>query len=423
MAIISLELLPQLTNERFYPLYSSTSRHLHLYGGAGSSKSHFAAQKMMVRCLLAEGKGNGFHHLFYCFRKTQPAARKSIWELFKKKREVWNLAGDEFEISESTMTFRIGNSRICCGGLDEPDKLKSAEGATGFWIEEAPEFTQEDLRQVNLRLRGEMPGTYKQILYTYNPVDINSHLYDKLYRDLPQDQGYTGPVGDDTFIHHSTYHDNRFIDAEYVKELEGLEKEDVGFHRIYCLGLWGALKHLIYRDYIVESWDSDKKFEDECFGIDFGFNNPSALVKISVADQEPWIREVIYESKLTNSDLIEEMKKRIAGADLSLPIYADNAEPARIQEIAEAGFCISPATEGKKCVKDRIDFCKSRRIHVHPDDVNIKREITTYKYKENRLGQVLDEPVKFADHAMNAFEYGFYEHFRCATTPGIFAVS
>lgn len=414
---ISLSKLPEVTNEKFYPLYNNQYRHLHCYGGAGSSKSHFAAQKLITRCVV--GEAHKFHHTFFALRKTQPAARKSIFELLQRKRVSMGIEAISV-VRESSMTIEIMGSRIICGGLDEPEKLKSMEGATGFWIEEATEFNEEDLRQVNLRLRGELLGTYKQILYTYNPIDINSHIYEKNFRDLPQDEGFTGELDSDTYLHHSTYHDNRFIDAEYVKVLEGLEQEDVGFHRIYTKGLWGALKHLIYQNYRLENWTGHKAFDDCCYGIDFGFNNPTALVQINIFDQEPYIRQVIYESGLTNSALIEKMNEVIP--DKSIPIYADNAEPARIEEISNAGYHILPATEGKKCVKDRIDFCKSRKIHIDDESDDIKREVTTYKWKEDRQGHVLDEPVKFADHAMNAFEYGYYEHCRGVATPGIFGL-
>jgi len=42
-------------------------------------------------------------------------------------------------------------------------------------------------------------------------------------------------------------------------------------------------------------------------------------------------------------------------------IYADSSEPARIEEISRAGFDIRPAD---KSVKDGIDFCKRRKVHV-----------------------------------------------------------
>ena len=54
-------------------------------------------------------------------------------------------------------------------GMDDPEKLKSIEGVTGVWMEEATEFTQEDFEQLDLRLRG-VTAYHKQITLTLNPI-------------------------------------------------------------------------------------------------------------------------------------------------------------------------------------------------------------------------------------------------------------
>ncbi|HUX61330.1 MAG TPA: hypothetical protein VMV32_08450 [Ignavibacteriaceae bacterium] len=46
----------------------------------------------------------------------------------------------------------------------------------------------------------------------------------------------------DTGILHSTYLDNKFIDENYRKLLEGLVEEDEYFYSVYTLGEWSALK-------------------------------------------------------------------------------------------------------------------------------------------------------------------------------------
>ncbi|HEY8541382.1 MAG TPA: terminase large subunit, partial [Pseudothermotoga sp.] len=88
-------------------------------------------------------------------------------------------------------------------------------------------------------------------------------------------------------------------------------------------------------------------------------------------------------------------------------IYADSAEPARIEEIARAGFNIYPA---KKDVKDGIDFLKRKMIYLYKDCTNTIKEIQMYKWKENKNGEILDEPVKFNDHAMDAMRYAVYTY-------------
>lgn len=406
-----------VTNVSFQPLYTNQARHLHMYGGAGSSKSRFAAQKILLRVLY--GMEQGIKHKIVCLRKTQPAVRKSVYTVFTHYIDEWNLT-PICHAFPSDLTIRfINGSEIICSGLDDPLKLKSIEGVTGFWVEETTEFKPDDMRQIDLRLRGDI-GTYKQVLYTYNPVDISHHLYKTMHTKIGD--CFTGDYGTNTYIHHSTYSDNRFIDDEYIAILEGLEEEDAGYYKIYTLGKWGALKHLIYGGCYQVIGDAQwpTEFEDECYGLDFGFNNQTCLMHIGIYDKEPYCQEIIHQSKLTNTQLIELMGE--LEVDQTIPMYADSAEPARIEEIENVGYDCQPATEAKKpnAVKARIDFCQRSHFRVHENSTEFQRELTGYKWKEDRAGIAIDEPVKFNDHACNAFEYGFYEHCRIGLAkPGL----
>ena len=69
MIKIDLTAIPELTNEIYYPLYKDTNRYLLLYGGAGSGKSVFAAQKTLVRLLTEKP------HRFLVVRKVAKTLR------------------------------------------------------------------------------------------------------------------------------------------------------------------------------------------------------------------------------------------------------------------------------------------------------------------------------------------------------------
>jgi phage terminase large subunit len=140
------------------------------------------------------------------------------------------------------------------------------------------------------------------------------------------------------------------------------------------------------------------------YGLDFGFNNPSALMECCLRDQTPFIRELIYESRLTNGQLIDRMNA--LNLDKDLPYYCDSAEPARIEELQQAGYNAIPAD---KSVKDGIDYVKRRRLYIDPASTNTLNEIPAYSYRK-KGEQVLDEPVKFRDHAMDAIRYALYTH-------------
>ena len=88
-------------------------------------------------------------------------------------------------------------------------------------------------------------------------------------------------------------------------------------------------------------------------------------------------------------------------------VLTQRAEPARIEEIKRAGFRVYPA---QKDVADGLDFVKRQRLFIHKDCANVIKEIQGYKYKEDKDGNVIDEPIKFADHLMDAMRYAIYTH-------------
>jgi phage terminase large subunit len=201
----------------------------------------------------------------------------------------------------------------------------------------------------------------------------------------------------------STYLDNPFLDATIVKEIERLKALDPNYWRIYGLGERGISEMKIYSHW--QYCDVFPESPDEIiYGLDFGYNNATALVKVAIKDQVIYTRELLYKSFLTNAQLIEELKtKNIANGY----IYADCAEPQRIEEIRKAGFNIKPAD---KEVGKGIDAVKSHPWFITKESVNTLKEVKSYSWKE-KDGKALDEPVKVNDHAMDAIRYAVHTHF------------
>jgi phage terminase large subunit len=167
------------------------------------------------------------------------------------------------------------------------------------------------------------------------------------------------------------------------------------------LGLWGKLENIIYSNWEVVR-EYPESYDEVIYGLDFGFNNPTALIEIRIKDKQLYLREIIYLTGLTNNQLIEKLKvENIKGS-----IYADSAEPARIEEIRQAGFNIYPAV---KDVLDGIDFVKRYKLHIYNSE-NIVKEISQYSYKKDKNGNVLEEPIKYLDHTLDGIRYGIFTH-------------
>lgn len=379
----------------YYPyLENYNKRYLVMIGGGGSGKSYFAGQKIIYRMLKEK------NHKILVTRKVDRTLRHSTFDLLK---DVVNMFRCDqyfnYNKTEMGITCNLTNSQIIHKGLDDVEKIKSIQGLTSIWIEEATEITKQDFMQLDIRLRGEMPY-YKQIILSFNPIDITHWLYDYFFAN-PSDR-----IKSNTSVIHTTYKDNPYLDQEYKEVLEGLIEQDVNYYNIYALGNWGILTGLIYKTFIIiENYPNS--FEETFYGLDFGYNNPTALIQINIKDNNLYIKELLYRTKLTNSDLIDAIK------DMNIPkyanIYADSAEPQRIEELCRAGFNVMPA---HKSVKDGIDFVKRFKIYTNRENVNLNKENKAYSYKRNKNGETIDEPIKMNDHCLDAMRYGIFTHLK-----------
>jgi len=356
-------------------LENENSEILLLYGGAGSGKSYSTAIWLLEKALKERNKR------FLITRKTLPSLKVSCLQLFRELLSKYNLS---YEFNKSELEMVINTNQILFKSLDNADKIKSAE-FNYIWAEEATELTHQDYLQLRLRLRRKN-DLNNQIITTFNPIDQFHWLKTKVL-DREKVSSFQ-----------SNYKMNPFLSREYIEQLEGLAEVDENYYRIYALGEWGVLKNLIY-----SNWDTvtvlPEDYDEIIYGLDFGYINPTVLVEIRLKENEAWVQELIYQSRLTNSDLIELLKMKV---DKNAQIYADSSEPQRIEEIYQAGFNVYSS---EKDVSFGINRVKQYKMHILEDSVNLIKEIRSYKWKEDKEGRILEEPVKFNDHAMDAMRY------------------
>lgn len=405
--IIDFSNIKTLMNKKFYHLLWCIKRILIMFGGRGSGKSKFAAQKIVYRVVSEPG------HKIGCFRKVAKTLKHSCWFETKLVIEEWGLTPFfVFNKTEMTATyFENGKASglIVMLGMDDKEKIKSFAGMTAGWIEEATEFTMQDIIDIDLILRGSTKY-YKQLILTFNPIDIfhwlKGHYFDRQNKKKVE-------------IHHSTYKDNEFIDIEYTETLEDLIDIDENIHAVYAKGLWGRLRNLIYSNYRIESFNYyELTWDYEVYALDFGFTNPCCLLHMGFKGNDVYITELLYQTHLTNSDLIKLLNQEHitewlpSGAPnrkRGLKIYADSEDPAAIEEIRRAGFNIEQCYKHQGSVAEGIKKVLEKTLILEKNSINLINEIRAYKRKEDKLtGQVLEEPVKFNDHAMKAMQYGIY---------------
>ena len=392
---IDFSTLPAWINDAYYPALWDRNRYNVIYGGAGSGKSVFVAQRLVYRFFAESG------HNALVLRKIGRTTRLSTWALVLSILSQWRLLG---LVQVNNSNFQISNpwngNQIIFSGLDDREKIKSITFESGpltdIWVEEATEFDDEDITQLDLRLRGKARQRF-QLTLTFNPV-IATHPIKRRFIDSPDER---------TTILHTTYLDNRFLDDEYKSVLDRLKITAPEYYQVYCLGQWGQLGNVVFSNFVIEDHPyTVNDFDTLYVGLDFGYNHASAFEIFGERDDEIYALDEVYARGLTNPELIEEVKKIMPpGRQL---ITADSAEPDRIKEFRQAGYNIVGATKGADSVRAGIEFARRYKLHIHKTRCpGLAKEIPALQYRKDKDGNSLDEPIALMDDAIAAMRYAF----------------
>lgn len=369
-------------------LYDYSRRYEIYYGGAGSGKSVFIAQKIILKALKDKRK-------VLIVRKTLNSQKDSCWRLILEQLSDLNLrALCKVRITDYAIELPNG-SMLLFKGLDDSERIKSIVGITDIWIEEATELIEEDFDQLDLRLRARASDL--QMFVSFNPISKVNYVYRRWFAD-------TAVVGDDTLIVKTTYKDNRFLPDEYIKSLEKRIHTNPTYYKIYALGEFCSLDKLVYNNWRVEAFEppTDGKL---IVGLDFGFtNDPTAIVASIVKDDNIYIFKEYTSTGKTNqqiADIITSM------GFAKSTIIADSAEPKSVAEIKRCGIQrIRESTKGKDSIIHGIQRLQGYNLIVHPSCENIITELENYSWiKDKATGEYTNKPIDMFNHSLDALRY------------------
>lgn len=393
MAQINLNLKKGLFVPKFYPLLLDYSNRWEVYmGSAGSAKSYFITQKLIIRACREKIK------ILVC-RRTATTIRNTCFSLFKDILAKWKLT-DHVKIRESDFNIHFPNgSEIIFIGLDEETKLLSLNGVGCIFVEEAYEVPKPIVEQLNLRLRGSTPN--QQIIMAFNPISRNSWLYDFCE---------VNPPSSFTFIH-STFRDNPFLNAEYVAELEELYTRNPAKARIFCDGEWGVdAEGLVITNWRKQEFDAMQlaaQGMEHRAGMDLGWIDKSAILDTlyDKANKTIYVFNEFYKSGCQLSELAA------AIGDMNLrktKLYVDAAEPRSIQFFKKEGINAYPCSKGKDSVKAGLMFLQDHLIIVHPKCQNFITELENFSYiKSKQTGEWTEDTTHEWSHAIDACRYAY----------------
>ena len=364
-------------------------------GGARSSKTFSISQGFFVRQITCKKRTT------IVIRKTMPSMRlpggpyQTILNLFKQHgfyQEKWHNRSDH--------TYRIRENQLIFASIDDPSRYKSTE-FNDAWIEEANELTWDDFMTIKLRLSAPLTdGLPNQMFLSYNPSNEGSYV-----RRLETKSAWPVTIID------SNYRDNPFLSDDYIKNLEALKDQDENYWRVYGLGQYSVPLQRVYSNWdVVDSIPGN--ITAIAYGLDFGFNHPSALTRLSRHEMDLWEEQLIYQTRLTNGELIDLCKTKIPDWQVAT-IWADSAEPDRIKEFNTAGFRgLKPAPKGPGSIRTGIDIVKRFKIHILSGSDKLVEEKQRYSWPTDKDGNPVEkDPIDFMNHLMSAERYAVVNEF------------
>jgi len=378
----------QATNvyKRNYEAVQQGHRAICNEGGSGSSKTFSIAQ--VIQTLLLERTG------LKCdiIRQTLPDLKKSAMLDFFNILDIHGLYNEKNH-NKSDNIYKLNGNTVQFFGLNEGQKVRGARRDIA-WLNEPNEISLDSYRQIAMRTRW-------LLFLDYNPSMQYHWIYDEVLGS------------EDTCEIHSTFMDNPFLSAAERKELEGYKDKDENYYRVFTLGKRGISSTIIYNH-----WKNCDKLPDKgevIYGLDFGWSNPSVLTKIEIYDNDIYVEEKFYQSRLTDDDMISLLREHCSTSDV---IYGDSEDPQAIHNIQNAGYNITGFEKGPGSVLAGIREIQKRGFYITAGSINTKKEAKSYSWKMRADGVPnKEEPVKINDHAMDAVRGALYTHTKRGNMP------
>ena len=358
----------------YYDAKGCTKRIQVHQGGTRSGKTYSLLLVLIELCYQNKNAGAT---ITIC-RKTFPALRASVMRDFFEILNREDAYSEEFH-NKSEATYILFGNLVEFISVDQPQKVRGRKRDV-LYINEANELTLEDWRQLLIRTTG-------NILLDYNPSEEFHWIYNDV---IPRD---------DAAFFQTTYKDNPHLDPALIAEIERLKDADSNFWRVYGLGERGQSRSTIFNHYIqIEEIGAEWRLLG--YGLDFGYtNDPTACVAVYTNGAGFLFDEVMYQTGLSNRQIAQLLN---VGKS---QVVADSAEPKSIDELHGYGLNVHPAKKGPDSVRAGIQFLHSRPMAVTSRSVNLIKELRNYKWREDKNGRVLNEPVDAFNHAIDAARY------------------
>lgn len=398
--------LSEVFNDNFKKFYSEVKKDSYLYyvlkGGRGSAKSTHIAFTLILEIIKKP-------ITILCVRKVGNTLSESVYEQLKEAIEMLDL-GHLFECKKSPLqiVYKPRGNKIIFRGADDPSKIKSIKISkfplTTLWIEELAEFkTEEEVSTiVNSILRAELgEGLEYKIFYSYNPPKRKQSWVNKKYD--------TQFIPSNTYVHHSTYLENRHISKAFKEEASEVKKRNEFKYRHEYLGEpigsgvvpFSNLEFRTITDEEIASFDNIRQ------GVDWGYaTDPVAFIRLHYdkTRRKIYILDEFYEVKASNRRLSEVIKSRNYHHQLTV---CDSAEPKSKDELLTYGVKMICAKKGPGSVEFGEKWLDDlEAIIIDPKRTpNTCKEFENIDYQTDKDGNIKPRLEDKNNHTIDAIRY------------------
>lgn len=358
-------------------------RHLIWRGGRGGGKS-----RTVATCLLLAMLND--HERILCGREVQKSIKDSVKRLIDDEIDRLGLR-PAFDSTETEIRGPNDGLFLFSGIRGNANAVKSIEGITTFWGEEAQAFSRASIDTLIPTIRAER----SRLVWTYNP-DLDTDPIDVMAMDPPPR----------SFVRTVNYDDNPWFPQVLRAEMEFDRERDYDKYLHVWRGEYRRNSEArVFKNWRVETFDSPANVVFR-LGADFGFSiDPSCAVRCWIDGTQIFVD---YEAWGLHIEIVD-----LPSLFMSIPdaekfwLTADSARPETISHLRKNGFPqIAPALKGARSLEEGVEFLKGYDLVIHPRCQHLIDELTHYSYKTDPLtGQVLGQLEDKNNHLIDALRY------------------
>ena len=318
--------------------------------------------------------------------------RLTVIKDFVKLMRLIGIYDDARFLAGTLYRFQNG-SFIKFIGLDKSDVGKGLRSDVAYF-NEVNKIDFESYRQVASRA-GQVYADYNPDAEFYIDTDVvNREDCDFLQLTFRDNELLSESERNEILMYQKNgYNDDGTIKNDYWANL----------WNVYGLGNIGNLQGVVFNNWAkCDSIPNDAEFI--AYGMDWGFtSDPTTLTAVYRYNKDLYLDELIYETGLTNSDIIKKLQD--LGVQRHQMIVADSAEPKSIEDIRRAGYRIEGAKKGADSIRNSIDTLQQQKIFITARSINGLKEASNYKWATDGLGKTLNIPEDKHNHFWDSVRY------------------